>query len=361
MGQDAPEGGLPNQDATADAPADTAPPPRAPPVSVTVRSVPAARPDASTAPVAQLETQAELHLLQKSDGTGPPMFCQFDSRYASSPMLVQNNPSEHRTISTSGCGLCALCSYVAAAGCKEMRWDASARAFTAGSAPINPRTFNEYLTHYSELHNLEVSSDGRTHAIYAPDPQGALRDGSSHTAAAIERLVELSHGLDEGSFHGFSCQQNDLHGIAGRPGRDIPELTAWLDSGKPAILGVRFTRGGASPRTDAAHAAHVSGHPGLHQVLAVGYGRIGSGDSASTYYVINDSGWSGCYCPYAATDSRSQVVAFSGRTNPVSAQELLRCSVSPGNSPRGSRRTFIDIFMWKALSGLEQYTNLEMR
>src|SRR6266571_7230808 len=92
------------------------------------------------APVARLQARGELHLLQKSDGTGLPMYCQFNSRYADSPMLVQNTPG--RTIATSGCGLCALCSYLAAAGCKEMTYDPAQHSFTAGTAPLNPRSFN---------------------------------------------------------------------------------------------------------------------------------------------------------------------------------------------------------------------------
>jgi hypothetical protein len=315
--------------------------------SVALRPVEGERPD-SRAASSRVAPRGELYLLQRSDHTGPPMFSQFDSRYASSPMVVQNGRSQ-RTIATSGCGLCAVASYLAAAGCREARYDAAERTFTAGDAPLNPRNLNEFLTNWSTARGFVVR--GTHHPIYNYDPRGALRDTALATWQAINALVELSQGLAPGTIGttdqpGFRAEGHELHGVEGRIGRAIPALDAWLGEGKPALLGVTFRHGEA-------------GSLGHHIVLAVGYGRV----AGETYYVVLDSGWSNCATPYDAVDVATQRRAFSSRENPVLAGELLRCSVSPGNRAgrRGHEREYVGISHWKGLAGLERFTRLSLQ
>jgi hypothetical protein len=217
--------------------------------------------------------------------------------------------------------MCALVSYLAAAGCQSPAYDPGAQQFSVatGAAPIDPRSFNQYLLNYASANTSNPSDRAALiNRIYAPDGGGALRNGSDDLRLAINQLVALSHANG-----GAPAFQSAAGSGGAAVGVEILELTAHLDTGEPAILAVCLG---------------TSATPG-HQILAVGHVRFGS----SVYYVVDDSGF-GPMNPYPA---------LAQMQPPFSPSSVLRYCASNARAQKYGR-----IASFRKLSGLQAFTGL---
>ncbi len=205
-----------------------------------VTSVTANAPTSTT-----LDADGTLSLLETPSGAGIPVFNQGLFADSASVLPVKSASGGNRTIQSSGCGMCALVSYLAAAGCLVPTYNPDAQQFSvaSGAATIDPRSFNQYLLNYASANTSNTADrNSLISRIYAPDGAGALRNGSDDLAAAINQLVSLAY-----------------------PNAASP----------PAFTSAAGTGGAA--------------------VLAVGHVKFGS----SVYYVVDDSGF-GPMNPYPA-------------------------------------------------------------
>ena len=305
-----------------------------------------------------------LALLKRTDGSGGiPAFNQglySDSSCNIPPpydkATAKDNSQYQRNIQTSGCGLCAWVSYLAAAGCVAPHYDSDTYTLRTPQdsewTTITPGTFLQYLMNYigSQAKGDPTQTTTLIQSIFAPDPKGALTASSSDLIAAVNELVALSalnskYTFNQGDpLYTFAYSRSTMPGnssnvfspgthteVGSSLGSDIAGVTACIDGGYPAVLGVHF-KGSASASN--------------HQVLAVGYVKSGG----KTYYVLDDSGF-GPMSPYG--DLGSMVA-------PVNVPLVLAHTPSPGTMHTGSSTEEYDKITWyQPLKGLEQATKLQ--
>ncbi len=245
-----------------------------------------------------IKRELQVVVLRTDDGKYIKAFNQ--GEYVSSPMPLP--PGTTRNIQSSGCGLCALTSYIHAAGLKP------------GGKDCTPATFNEYLTKWCNQHPNTIRKVYRESA-------GALEHESAELSRAINDLAKIS------GTPGYS-EQKVKHKGGWKPGEEIEGLAQHLDSGKPAIIGVKHLNAKKQSRG--------------HQVLVVGYGRIGD----QIYYLINDSGAQ----PNAASD-------WMTGNQPSDRKTLDKYCAGP-NRPKPTMR-YLSIEYCYLLSGLEEKTKLK--
>jgi len=273
----------------------------------------------------RVNVAAEVTLLMRDDGTIPVAFNQGDYGLSGpnardSRLAVDSAKGTPRSIQSSGCGMCSLVSYLAAAKLRCPTYDRShATISMAAAVAMTPGSFNRYLLDRidqeakSPRHKKEL-----TRKIYAPDGCGALLYRSPLLVTWIEELVKLNGDIKSITFH----ERIDAYAP---PGHDIPDLTAHLDGGNPAILGVSF-----SPNAGPAH-----------QVLVVGYARAGD----KVYYPILDSGF-----------GPMQIAALLKSKNPVSLNEVRKYCVSEYRP-----KPYYKIVWVMPLAGLATLTELKPR
>ena len=271
--------------------------------------------------VAQMGT---LTLLTRSDGSVPTGWSQgkFGPGEKNSRLGVDSVEGKPRTIQSSGCGLCSLVVYFGAARLCVPSLDRSNNVFMMANGvgePITPGLFNRFLMDCieqeaeSKKHRQEL-----IHKVYAPDGCGALLYRSSKIVEYIDTLI--THNCAEKPFR--FCERIDAYAP---PGKDIPQLTAHLDTGEPAIIGVAFSPSG----------------PPAHQVLCVGYGRVGD----KVYYPIVDSG-------FGPVD----MDPLAKLSNPVSAKDIRAYSACEFR-----HKAYHKIVWVMPLSGLASITGLLAR
>ena len=240
------------------------------------------------------------NLLVTDSGGSIPFFTQRYYRTDEDEFPIGNN----RTIASAGCALCALVAYLNITACH------------IDGAPVDPRSFNQYLLRWIDEHDLDADD------IYASS--GALKQGRLTLYAAINALAAASH--PDGPAPSYSTTAPDRFHID--PGEEVPGLCDHIDSGNPALLGVR--RSGDS----------------RHVVLVVGYVRL----DGATYYLINDSAY-----PHVAGAPSAYMLRKGG---PVTRERALLHAASVERSDDHPHR-----YMYKVrlLSGLSHFVGLHVR
>jgi hypothetical protein len=200
----------------------------------------------------------ELVLLKRPSGDGIEVFNQ--GRYSDVLLPIPERDGDERNLRSSGCALCALCSYLHATGCR------------IDGQSLDPRSLTEWLKDYCEGRWSSSAADPYERAVdvykvFNEDPSGALRFDENLEAAVNALVAETLGGTP-----GFSTSREDLDL---EPGDANAALTAWIDAGKPVLISVNKIVNGE----DEGSSSHV--------VLVVGYGRVGD----ETYYILNDSGY----------------------------------------------------------------------
>ncbi len=291
----------------------------------------------------QLATTGKLVMLQSSSAPGLTCFNQGEyGPGVRNGLLPRSAPDgKARTIQSSGCGMCAITSYLVAAGCRVPTYDDTTQKFSMRpDAPsIDPGTLNRYLQDYALSLTPPPNPpanppapagppkprqpDSRIiNAIYAPDGEGALRQSSQELQEAILALVLLSHPEVANQVVPLAYEFETLKPAA--VGTASSSINETIDVGSPVLAGVRFE---GSDHTN-------------HQVLIVGYAEFG----ANTYYMINDSGFTPMD-PYQ--NSRTW-------RSPVQRSQVLRHCI--GGSGRDKKCISID---WaRRMTGLERFLNL---
>jgi hypothetical protein len=292
-----------------------------PPADVTVQSTPSITP-----PPKVPQTQViSVRVLVTASKVGVPAYNQ--GSY--SDKLPIQNTSEVRTIPSSGCALCPWASALAAAGCCDPSYDASAKTFSAGTTPINPSTLLKYLVNYAASKSQTAEQIG----YFGADPAGALITNSTVLKTAINYLVQLNHPNTTAAF------DNSQAGQAGAAaGTDIPAVTAALQDNNPVALAVCFNQASK----------------GSHQVLAVGIAKIGN----QTFYVINDSG-------FGQTDALKLLKASSK----IGPNEIGACTASLTRNHQDTSHAWSQnepwgyghIFCYRVLGGLQSLTGLTLQ
>jgi hypothetical protein len=303
---------------------------------VTVQSTPS-----DTPPKAVPKTQLiSVRLLVNSDGKGVPAFNQGNYH----DKLPVQNADNSRTIQSSGCGLCAWTSVMAAAGCcAPVFTDVDSTNLTVpslGAAPINPSNLLKYFSDYAlsltpPSQGLDRQPEGwadpkreaaaskfANSKIFNDTESGVLRNDSSTVMAAINKLVALNHPGTTPSF------DNSQGGGGAAIGTNIGAISSALEAGNPVILAVCFD----------------SDSNPSHQVLAVGVATI----KDQTYYVINDSGF--------------------GTTDPFPALKSMGASISlttlggvTASAKRNGTWGYGKINTYRILGGLQSVTNLTLQ
>ncbi|WP_394820789.1 hypothetical protein [Pendulispora albinea] len=245
-------------------------------------------------------------------------------------LLRSTASKKPRWISASGCGLCALTSYLAAADLKGPRYDRSSKTFSidASAKPVTPGTFNRYLWNKVDSETTaDVSKESLVNDVYAMDGKGALNYKSATLTRWIEELVEINGlSIDEP----FRIADETMCPNP-KIGSDIPILTEHLEAGEPAIVGVSFIE---TPSSTA------------HQVLAIGYARVG----AKTFYLILDSGF-GALTPAPLLNVPNPA--------PIARIKPYAVSEQPRSAMHGTV-TYAGITWVRQLSGLASLTKFRL-
>jgi len=288
---------------------------------VTVQSTPS-----TTAPSTVQQTRViSVRLLVNASGKGVPAFNQ--GLYTDElPVQVpekdaQGNPIPDedrgtRTIQTSGCGLCAWASFLAAAGCCAPVYNASSKTFSAGTSPIDPSSLLKYFINY-----LKTKPGAKIWAAYN---NGVMQADSPDVRAAVNQLVALN---SPGGAEFDNTVSNDLN-VA--PGTEVEVgVSSFLEQGNPVVLAVH------------------SGKLG-HQVLAVGIAKI----LDKTYYVINDSGF-GLHDPFPTLQK-------AGTT--IDAKTLGPCLATLTRNPgKSGPWGYQNISAARVMLGLQTITGLTLK
>lgn len=320
--------------------------------------------------VKPLQNTGEVVLLREQGG-GPGLLAVGQWEYSASVTggrlpIQWSKPEDHKTprsIKSSGCGLCAIVSYLHAAGCKVPDYDSTTRVFStpAGAPLVDPGTFNLYLQNYINQKGGDDKSERNRllHAIYGNDAEGALHSTNEDLKAAIDQLVQLSHpdvklavvpdqpqpppaspATTAGPAGGLPAPAPTPPGApavqrpvvqaqftlnkltaSGGIGVNLSEVNDAIDVSRPVIAGVV-----------------LEGGTGVgHQVLIVGYARFGK----ETYYIIIDSGWE-YVDPYAKIDKWK---------SPARKQDVLPYTI--GGPGRGQK--YVSIGWTREMSGLEYF------
>ncbi len=245
-------------------------------------------------------------------------------------VLREGPNKKKRCIRDAGCGMCALTSYLAAAGLKAPRYDPMSKTFTVedSGTPVTPGTFNRYLWNKVDCETTaEVSRESLIKEVYAPDGYGALNWKSSTLIEWIGTLIQLN---------GFSADigleiADPITFSNPRMAVDIPELTAHLETGEPAIVGVSFA---TKPAVT------------MHQILVIGDARIGS----RVYYLVLDSGF-GQLTP----------APLLKLTNPMPIAQVMPYAISEQQrSGADGPKTYAGITWIRPLSGLSSLTKFSL-
>src|ERR1051326_2485029 len=124
----------------------------------------------------QVTSNSTVRVLVNASGAGIPAFNQglFTDK------LPIQNAANSRTIQSSGCGLCAWTSAIAAAGARVPTFDPVAKTFSvSGSAPlINPSTLLAFLINWSKSKtaNEGAAKQMQQNEIFAAQDNGVLRN-----------------------------------------------------------------------------------------------------------------------------------------------------------------------------------------
>ncbi len=285
--------------------------------------------DSPTPPSDPSKTQVlSVRVLVGASG-GVPAFNQ--GSY-SDPLPVQNAKGD-RTIQSSGCGLCAWASALAAAGCRAPVLNGKTFSLPQDAATINPSSLLKYFSDYAVSQNTS-SAAAKTWAqqnIFAGSNDGVLQNMSKTVQAAINQLLSLNYPNTTPQFDNITNAST-----GGATGTDVPGVTAALEAGSPVILAVHFT--GSSEHSN-------------HQVLAVGIAKV----IDKTYYVINDSG-------FGITDPLPKLRQTAGH---VDKDVLGGCTASSKRNPPDKDNSGVwgydSIYKYRALGGLQPYTKLTLK
>jgi hypothetical protein len=211
------------------------------------------------------------------------------------PMASGQN-AHHRTLQTSGCGLFALSTALAAYNCAIPGWTEATAPATSAFADratqatqnfadqnASPHLFLLYLLHYLRSKNSTLKTDFDasqhydTQGILAPDGPGALYFHNDAFVQALALLLQY-HPCQYAADGTLSKTPKNLGitfdtdvAVSPKPGDDVPAITASICvQHQPVIVGVGDTAS-------------------VHQVLVFGVVKRGG----KTYYLAADSGFSG--------------------------------------------------------------------